>query len=58
MSQTGAVLQNLQQMRSSVSGVSIDAETTTIDQAQNVYQALSKVISATDAMLQALLQIQ
>jgi flagellar hook-associated protein FlgK len=52
------VLQNLQQMRSSVSGVSIDAETTTIDQAQKVYQALSKVISATDAMLQALLQIQ
>jgi flagellar hook-associated protein 1 FlgK len=56
--QTGAVLQNLQQMRSSVSGVSIDAETTTIDQAQNVYQALSKVITATDTMLQSLLAIQ
>ncbi len=30
--QSGAILQNLQQMRSSVSGVSIDAESTTIDQ--------------------------
>ncbi len=55
--QTGAVLQNLQQMRSSVSGVSIDAETTTIDQAQNVYQVLSKVITATDAMLASLMSI-
>jgi flagellar hook-associated protein 1 len=55
--QTGAVLNNLQQMRSSVSGVSIDAETTTMDAAQNVYQAISKVISATDSMLQDLMQI-
>jgi flagellar hook-associated protein 1 FlgK len=56
--QTTAILTNLQNLRSSTSGVSTQAELTTLDQAQAVYTAIGKVISTTDAMLNSLLQIQ
>jgi len=53
----GSALQQLQQLRASASGVSINDEMINLTKTQQVYQALGRVISATDAMLTSLLQI-
>jgi flagellar hook-associated protein 1 FlgK len=53
-----SMLQNLQDSRSSVSGVSLDDEMVGLLQAQHAYQALAKVISATGDMLDVLMQLK
>jgi len=54
----GAILDNLQALRESVSGVSLDEELIELTRAQRSYEAVSKVIQATDAMLETLLQLK
>lgn len=55
--QTG-LLQNLENQRDNVSGVSLDEETTNLLKYQRAYQAAAKVISVADQLLQTVLQIQ
>jgi flagellar hook-associated protein 1 len=53
-----SVLQNLQDVRNSVSGVSIDDEMVDLMQAQHAYQALAKVINAVGDLLDTLMQLK
>jgi len=55
--QDGAMANNLTQMRDSYSGVSIDEEMITMQQAERGYQALAQVITTTNDMLSTLLAI-
>ena len=57
-SQDGAVKDSLVTMRESTSGVSVDDEMISLQQAQAGYQAIARVIQAADQMMQALLAIQ
>ncbi len=54
-SQDAAILSQLQTMRSSVSGVSIDQELVSLQQAQRGYQAISQVIQTAGLMFDSLL---
>ena len=56
--QDGALKDNLTRMRDSYSGVSIDEEMITMQQAQRGYEAIAKVIQTTDQMMQTLLSIK
>ena len=56
--QDAAVKDNLVTMRASASGVSIDDEMITLQQAQRGYEAIARVITTADQMMQTLLQIQ
>jgi flagellar hook-associated protein 1 FlgK len=53
-----SMLQNLQDSRSSVSGVSLDDEMVGLLQAQHAYQALAKVITTAGDMLETLIQLK
>jgi flagellar hook-associated protein 1 FlgK len=53
-----SMLQNLQDTRSSVSGVSLDDEMVGLMQAQHAYQALAKVITTAGDMLDTLMQLK
>lgn len=52
------MLQNLQDSRSSISGVSLDDEMVGLLQAQHAYQALAKVITTAGDMLDVLMQLK
>jgi flagellar hook-associated protein 1 FlgK len=52
------VLQNLQDSRQSTSGVSTDDEMVALMQAQHAFEAMAKVINATDDLLQALIALK
>ena len=53
----GAVLDDLSQLRESVSGVDLDEEATKLIEFQAAYQAAARVITATDEMLGVLMQM-
>jgi flagellar hook-associated protein 1 FlgK len=53
-----SMLQNLQDSRSSVSGVSLDDEMVGLLQAQHAYQALAKVITTAGDMRETLIQLK
>jgi flagellar hook-associated protein 1 FlgK len=53
-----SMLQNLQDSRSSISGVSLDDEMVGLLQAQHAYQALAKVITTAGDMLETLIQLK
>jgi len=53
-----ALLQNLDSMRESVSGVSLDEELIRVQQAQRAFDAVSKVISVTDELLDTLMRLK
>jgi flagellar hook-associated protein 1 FlgK len=53
-----SMLQNLQDSRSSISGVSLDDEMVGLLQAQHAYQALAKVITTAGDMLDTLMQLK
>lgn len=53
-----AMLQNLQDARSSVSGVSIDDEMVGLLQAQHAYEALAKVVTTTQSLLETIIQLK
>jgi flagellar hook-associated protein 1 FlgK len=52
-----STLDNLQNVRDSVSGVNLDEELTELLKIQRAYEASSKIISIADEMLQSLLQM-
>jgi flagellar hook-associated protein 1 FlgK len=52
------MLQNLQDTRNSVSGVSLDDEMVGLMQAQHAYEALAKVITTAGSMLETLIQLK
>jgi flagellar hook-associated protein 1 FlgK len=52
------MLQNLQDARNSVSGVSLDDEMVGLIQAQHAYEALAKVITTAGSMLETLIQLK
>ncbi len=52
-----SMLENLQNVRDSVSGVNLDEEMTQLLQIQRAYEANSKIITIADEMLQSLLQM-
>jgi flagellar hook-associated protein 1 FlgK len=52
-----SMLDNLQNLRDSVSGVNLDEELTELLKIQRAYEASSKIISIADEMLQSLLQL-
>lgn len=54
----GAVLDHATAMRQSVSGVNVDEELINMQKAQRSYEAISKVIKATDDMLTTLMSIK
>jgi flagellar hook-associated protein 1 FlgK len=56
-SQDASLLSNLTTQRESASGVSSDQELVNLQRAQSAYEAISKVITTTQAMLDALLAI-
>jgi len=51
------MLQNLQDMRNSASGVSLDDEMVGLMQSQHAYEALAKVITTTQTLLDTLMQM-
>lgn len=55
--QEGTLKTQLTQLRDSTSGVSIDEEMVSMTQAQRAYEAVTKVITAADQMLQSLMAI-
>jgi flagellar hook-associated protein 1 FlgK len=55
--QDGAIRDQLLQMRSSYSGVSIDEEMIAMQKAQRGYEAIARVIQTSNEMLQTLLQL-
>ena len=55
---TQSLLENLSEVRDSVSGVNLDEELTEMIKVQHAYEAAAKVISTTDEMMQALLNMR
>ncbi len=55
---TQSLLNRLAEVRDSVSGVNLDEELTEMMKVQHAYEAASKVISVTDQMMQALLDMR
>ena len=53
----GSMLKSLQDTRASVSGVSLDDEMVGLMQAQHAYQALAKVITTAESLLDTLMQM-
>jgi flagellar hook-associated protein 1 FlgK len=56
--QDGAIKDHLTSLRESYSGVSIDEEMITMQQAQRGYEAISKVLQTADQMLETLLNLR
>jgi len=55
---TQTLMNGLQEVRDSVSGVNLDEELTEMMKAQHAYEAASKIISVTDQMMQTLLSLR
>lgn len=54
----GAILKNLDGMRQSTSGVSVDEELVNMQKAQRAYEAVTRVISSANEMLDTLMRIK